>query len=165
MCIKCDSANIKTGFNICRFEKPKMDNKRWCCLSEDHEILHTYRRDSVAKTCRTWRHQLLPVGCTMQWNTVQKYVKHMRPANFKEGLFDLPSPGLGGNRRDTEIGGLDLRLPAHRFPLPPHWHIYGLSLTVFELFSWPQKRFYPTDLDTMTNTDRSRSYYFIKRQW
>ena len=29
---------------------------------------------------------------------------------------------------------------------------YGLSLTVFELFSWLQKRFRPADPDTMTNT-------------
>ena len=42
---------------------------------------------------------------------------------------------------------------AHRLLLAPHWHIYCLSLTVCELFSWIQKRFArPSDPDTMTNT-------------
>ena len=35
VCIKCESVNIKLG------------------LSEDHEILHVYRGESVAKTCQT----------------------------------------------------------------------------------------------------------------
>ena len=36
MCIKCESANMKTG------------------LREDHEILHAYRGELVARTCRAW---------------------------------------------------------------------------------------------------------------
>ena len=40
----------------------------------------------------------------------------------------------------------------------------GLSLTIFELFRWLEKRFRPSDPDTVTNTARSRSYRFVERK-
>ena len=49
-------------------------------LSEDHEILNTYRGQSASKICWIWWHYLLTVGCKMQSNTVQNCVKRIRPA-------------------------------------------------------------------------------------
>ena len=68
--------------------------------------------------------------------------------NLKGGLFD---PRFGGK------GAVCDRRWAHSIARP--WVLssspietYGLSLTVFELSGWLQKRFRPSDLETMTNT-------------
>ena len=64
----------------------------------------------------------------------------MQPANFKERLFDPLVYGLVGTWRS----GLVLRLPAHVFPLVPHFPSYlagSISLTSG-----------PSDPDTITNT-------------
>ena len=47
------------------------------------------------------------------------------------------------------VGDGPIQLPAH-LPIDT----YGLSIIVFQLFSWLQKGFHPSDLDTMTNTTR-----------
>ena len=67
--------------------------------------------------------------------------------NLKGGLFD---PGFGGYA--------DMGSGIGPFSSPPmgsyllHIDIYGLSLTVIELFSWLQEHLRPPDPDTMKNS-------------
>ena len=61
---------------------------------------------------------------------------------ISKGGFSTPPPArFGGNRRALR-SGLDLHLPAHRFPLAPRWHVYLLPYLSY--FSWMLKRFSPS---------------------